>query len=98
MPSLPRTDCLSGSSGTRGRLPFLFCCAAPVLGSPRCYQELKSPKPVLFFSFFAAVLVDGPSSSMLRFLEPKGKQLSGTIYGSVGPGQLDASPLPSFIS
>lgn len=46
-------------------------CAAPVLGSPRCYQELKSPKPVLFFSFFTAVLVEGPSSSMLRFLQPE---------------------------
>lgn len=46
-------------------------CAAPVLGSPRCYQELKSPKPVLFFSFFTAVLVEGPSSSTLRFLWPE---------------------------
>lgn len=77
-----------------GRL-FFFCCAAPVLGSPCCYQELKSPKPVLFFSFFAAVLVEGPSSSTLRFLEPKWKQLSGTIYCSVGPGQLVAFPLPA---
>lgn len=74
MPSLPRTDCLSGSAGTRGRPPFLFCRrAAPVLGSLCCYQELKSPKPVLFFSFFAAVLVEGPSSSTLRFLEPQRK-------------------------
>jgi len=78
-----------------GKPPFLFCCAAPVLGSPRCYQELKSPRPVLFFSFFTAVLVEGLSSSKLRFLEPTGKQLSGTIYLSVGPGQLDALPPPA---
>lgn len=87
---LPRTDCLSGSSGTRGRPPF--CRAAPVLGSPRCYQELKSPKPALFFSFFAAVLVEGPSSSMLRFLEPKWKHPLGTVCCAVGAGQLAALP------
>lgn len=46
-------------------------CVAPVLGSPCCYQELKSLKPVLFFSFFTAVLVEGPSSSTLRFLQPE---------------------------
>lgn len=65
-------------------------CAAPVLGSPRCYQELKSPKPVLFFSFFTAVLVEGPSSSTLRFLQPERTQLSETLYCQWDQGSLDA--------
>lgn len=69
-------------------------CAAPVLGSPRCYQELKSPKPVLFFSFFTAVLVEGPSSSTLRFLQPERKQLSESLYSQWDQGSLDACSLP----
>lgn len=69
---------------------LLLCCSSARL--PRCYQELKSPKPALFFSFFAAVLVEGPSSSTLRFLEQNENNSQGPC--TVG-WELGILPLPA---